>query len=158
MSAELRGAPETGESPVRSAQSYPPLPDDALIVVPVRNIVLFPGMVFPITVGRPKSIAAAQQAVRDQKQVGILLQREHQTVFDKTTLDLSVSDVWFPSENVALVDGGYEITGIHTPWGEALPARRGHLTSVLIKENGKWWIAASRSSIPVTLPYREPQQ
>jgi uncharacterized protein (TIGR02246 family) len=90
--------------------------------------------------------------------VGILLQREHQTVFDKTTIDLSVSDVWFPSENVALVDGGYEITGIHTPWGQELPARRGHLTSVLIRENGRWWIAASRSSIPVTLPYREQKQ
>jgi ATP-dependent Lon protease len=37
--------------------------------------VLFPGMVLPITVGRAKSIAAAQQAVRDQREVGILLQR-----------------------------------------------------------------------------------
>jgi len=55
--------------------SLPPLPADALIIVPVRNVVLFPGMVLPITLGRPKSIAAAQQAVRDQRQVGILLQR-----------------------------------------------------------------------------------
>ena len=53
----------------------PPLPSDALIIVPVRNTVLFPGLVLPITLGRPKSIAAAQQAVRDQRQVGILLQR-----------------------------------------------------------------------------------
>jgi len=53
----------------------PPLPADALIVVPVRNVVLFPGLVLPITLGRPKSVAAAQQAVRDQRQVGILLQR-----------------------------------------------------------------------------------
>jgi ATP-dependent Lon protease len=53
----------------------PPLPPDALIIVPVRNTVLFPGLVLPITLGRPKSVAAAQQAVRDQRQVGILLQR-----------------------------------------------------------------------------------
>ncbi len=53
----------------------PPLPADAIIIVPVRNTVLFPGLVLPITVGRAKSIAAAQQAVRDQKEVGILLQR-----------------------------------------------------------------------------------
>ena len=53
----------------------PPLPPDALIIVPVRNIVLFPGLVLPITVGRPRSIAAAQQAVREQRQVGILMQR-----------------------------------------------------------------------------------
>lgn len=87
--------------------------------------------------------------------VGILLQREHDTVFAKTRLDLSIADVWFPSDNVALVDGGYEITGIHTPYGKELPARRGHLTAVLLQEGGRWWIAASRSSIPVTLPYRE---
>jgi ATP-dependent Lon protease len=55
--------------------TLPPLPADALIIVPVRNTVLFPGMVLPITVGRAKSIAAAQQALRDQREVGILLQR-----------------------------------------------------------------------------------
>jgi ATP-dependent Lon protease len=58
------------------AATLPPLPPDALIIVPVRNTVLFPGLVLPITLGRPKSIAAAQQAVRDQRQVGILLQRD----------------------------------------------------------------------------------
>jgi ATP-dependent Lon protease len=64
-----------------------PLPPDALIVVPVRNTVLFPGMVLPITLGRPKSVAAAQQAVRDQRQVGILLQRAAE-VEDPTAIDM----------------------------------------------------------------------
>jgi ATP-dependent Lon protease len=53
-----------------------PIPADALIIIPVRNTVLFPGVVMPITIGRPKSIAAAQQAVREQRSIGILLQRE----------------------------------------------------------------------------------
>ncbi len=61
---------------VHSEQNLPPLPDDAIIIVPVRNFVLFPGMVMPVTVGRPKSIAAAQQAVREQRPVGILKQRD----------------------------------------------------------------------------------
>ena len=52
------------------------IPSDALIIVPVRNTVLFPGVVMPITIGRPKSIAAAQQAVREQRQIGLLLQRD----------------------------------------------------------------------------------
>ncbi len=65
----------------------PPLPPDALIIVPVRNTVLFPGLVLPITLGRQKSIAAAQQAVRDQRQVGILLQRDAE-VADPTPLDM----------------------------------------------------------------------
>jgi ATP-dependent Lon protease len=52
------------------------IPDDALIIIPVRNIVLFPGVVAPITIARAKSIAAAQQALREQRPVGILLQRD----------------------------------------------------------------------------------
>ena len=53
-----------------------PIPGDALIIVPVRNTVLLPGVVIPITIGRAKSIAAAQQAVREQRPIGILLQRD----------------------------------------------------------------------------------
>ena len=53
-----------------------PLPADAMIVVPVRDLVLFPEMVFPLSVGRPSSIAAIQQAVREQRQIVLLLQRE----------------------------------------------------------------------------------
>ena len=67
--------------------ALPPLPADALIIVPVRNTVLFPGLVLPITLGRPKSIAAAQQAVREQRQVGILLQRSAE-VDDPTSIDM----------------------------------------------------------------------
>jgi ATP-dependent Lon protease len=52
------------------------IPQDALIIVAVRNTVLFPGMIAPITLGQPKAIAAAQQAVREQRQIGILLQRD----------------------------------------------------------------------------------
>ncbi|KAB2911271.1 MAG: endopeptidase La [Hyphomicrobiaceae bacterium] len=63
-------------APGGTAALSPPLPADALIIIPVRNTVLFPGMVLPITVGRPGSVAAAQQAVREQRQVGILLQRD----------------------------------------------------------------------------------
>src|SRR5271156_1862765 len=69
------------------ASTLPPLPADALIIVPVRNTVLFPGLVLPITLGRQKSIAAAQQAVRDQRQVGILMQRDPE-VAEPTAIDM----------------------------------------------------------------------
>src|SRR5579875_2209319 len=58
-----------------SGPPAPALPPDGLIVIPVRNLVLFPGHVVPITIGRPGSIAAAQQALRDQRQIGIVMQR-----------------------------------------------------------------------------------
>jgi ATP-dependent Lon protease len=51
-----------------------PIPEDALIVLPVRNLVLFPGVILPITVGRAKSRAAAQEAARLQRPIGVLLQ------------------------------------------------------------------------------------
>src|SRR5262249_1239419 len=63
------------------------LPSDAVIIVPVRNTVLFPGMVLPISVGRPGSVAAAQQALREQRQIGLLLQRD-QAVDDPRPGDL----------------------------------------------------------------------
>ena len=53
----------------------PPLPPDGLVIVPVRGMVLFPGTVLPITLGRPRSVMAAQRAVREQKPVGIVMQR-----------------------------------------------------------------------------------
>ena len=69
------------------ARNAPPLPPDALVIVPVRKMVLFPGLVAPITVGRPRSIAAAQQAVREQRQIGILIQRDAE-VADPAAIDL----------------------------------------------------------------------
>jgi len=71
----------------RSENQFPPLPADAMIIVPVRNFVLFPGMVMPVTVGRAKSIAAAQQAVREQRPVGILKQRDPE-IADPTAIDM----------------------------------------------------------------------
>jgi ATP-dependent Lon protease len=52
------------------------LPADGVILVPVRNTVLFPGIVAPINIGRPKSIAAAQQAVREERPIGLVMQRD----------------------------------------------------------------------------------
>ena len=47
-----------------------------MIILPVRQAVLFPGMVLPLAIGRPSSIAAAQEAVRSERMVGILLQTD----------------------------------------------------------------------------------
>ena len=52
------------------------VPENALIIVPIRNTVLFPGMILPLTIGRESSILAAQQAVKTDRPVGILLQRD----------------------------------------------------------------------------------
>jgi ATP-dependent Lon protease len=66
------------DKPHDSDQSakHPPLPPDAMIILPVRQMVLFPGVVLPLSIGRPDSIAAAQEALRTERPLGILLQKD----------------------------------------------------------------------------------
>ncbi len=64
----------TNDAAIRAPGASRPLPDDAMIILPVRNIVLFPGLVVPLAVGRERSRAAAQEALRLERPLGILLQ------------------------------------------------------------------------------------
>ena len=70
-------APTPPDSGQQSAAPEPQrvLPDDAMVIVPVRNMVLFPGMIVPVSIGRERSINAAQYAIKTERPVGILLQR-----------------------------------------------------------------------------------
>jgi ATP-dependent Lon protease len=77
----------TGSEGALGAAPSPPLPPDALIIVPVRGLVLFPTTVLPITLGRPRSVLAAQTAVREQKPVGIVMQRNAEMA-DPLPIDL----------------------------------------------------------------------
>jgi len=52
------------------------VPEDVLIVLPVRDLVLFPGVVLPIAIQGARAVAAAQEAVRTQRRVGLLLQKD----------------------------------------------------------------------------------
>jgi ATP-dependent Lon protease len=67
-----------GPAPASGAAALPAIPEDALIIMPVRGMVLFPGLVLPVTLGRERSIAAAQEAVRAGASIGMLLQRDPQ--------------------------------------------------------------------------------
>jgi ATP-dependent Lon protease len=51
------------------------LPDE-LPLLPLRNTVLFPGVVIPITVGRDKSIKAIEESYKTDKLVGVLSQKD----------------------------------------------------------------------------------
>jgi ATP-dependent Lon protease len=57
-------------------EALPPLPQDSIIILPVRQTVLFPGTVLPLAIGRPSSIAAAQEAVRAERSLGVILQTD----------------------------------------------------------------------------------
>jgi ATP-dependent Lon protease len=49
---------------------------DTLPILPLRNTVLFPGVVLPITVGRDKSIKAVNDAYKADKLVGVVAQKD----------------------------------------------------------------------------------
>ena len=49
---------------------------DILALLPLRNTVLFPGVVIPITVGRDKSIKAVNDAYKGNKLIGVLAQKD----------------------------------------------------------------------------------
>lgn len=49
---------------------------DILPLLPLRNTVLFPGVVLPITVGRDKSIKAVNDAYKANKLIGVLAQKD----------------------------------------------------------------------------------
>jgi ATP-dependent Lon protease len=54
----------------------PALPEGVIALVPMRNVVLFPHALVPITVGRAQSIAAVQHAKNTGALLGIVLQRD----------------------------------------------------------------------------------
>src|SRR6202140_5243901 len=70
----MSGANVRNDSVTATDQRHPVIPEDAPITLPVRNMLLFPGVVLPLTIGWPSSIAAAQEAVRSGRKVGLLRQ------------------------------------------------------------------------------------
>ncbi len=49
---------------------------DTLVLVPVTDTVLMPGMVMPLSITRPDAAAALQEAARTQRHITVVLQRE----------------------------------------------------------------------------------
>ena len=70
------GAPGDAAEIAKAAAA---LPDDAVIVMPVRRMVLFPGVTAPIAIGRPGSIAAAQAAAESGRKIAVVMQKEAET-------------------------------------------------------------------------------
>ena len=50
-----------------------------LALLPLRNTVLFPQVVVPLAVGRPKSVKLIEEAVQDEKPIAVLTQRDPET-------------------------------------------------------------------------------
>src|SRR5438034_2010870 len=55
-------------------QGEPKIPD-VLPILPLRNLVLFPGTVVPLSIGRPDSIKLLEENLPQSKIIGVIAQR-----------------------------------------------------------------------------------
>ena len=77
-----------------------------LPILPLRNTVLFPGVVLPITVGRDKSIQAVNEAYKTNKLVGVVAQKDS-NVEDPTVSDLEeIGTIAKVVKLIKMPDGG----------------------------------------------------
>lgn len=80
-----------------------------IILLPLRNTVLFPGVVLPITVGRDKSIKAVNDSYKGDKLIGVVAQKDS-SVEDPTTKDLEgIGTVAKIIKQIKMPDGGTTI-------------------------------------------------
>ena len=85
-----------------------PIPDE-LPLLPLRNTVLFPGVVLPITVGRDKSIKAVNDAYKADKLIGVIAQKDS-TVEEPTVSDLEeIGTIAKIAKLIKMPDGGTTI-------------------------------------------------
>lgn len=52
---------------------------ETIPILPLRNMVLFPGVAMPVVVGRPKSMRLIKEAVRSKSLLGVVCQKEMDT-------------------------------------------------------------------------------
>jgi ATP-dependent Lon protease len=77
-----------------------------LPLLPLRNTVLFPGVVLPITVGRDKSIKAVNEAYKNDKLLGVLAQKDS-SIEDPEVKDLeAIGTVAKIVKLIKMPDGG----------------------------------------------------
>ncbi len=82
---------------------------EQIAILPLRNTVLFPGVVLPITVGRDKSIKAVNDAYQTDKLIGVVAQKDS-NVEDPAVKDLETTGtVAKIVKQIKMPDGGTTI-------------------------------------------------
>ena len=81
----------------------------SLPILPVRNTVLFPGMVVPVTVGRQKSVRLVKKAYKGNRIIGVVAQNSQQKD-EPTPKDLyNIGTVAYIIKMITLPDGNITI-------------------------------------------------
>src|SRR3954452_23037951 len=96
-------------APTPSGTVYP--------VLPLRDIVVFPGMIVPLFVGREKSIKALEEVMKDDKQILLIAQKNAsqddpgpEDIYTIGTLGTVLQLLKLPDDTVkVLVEGGRRV-------------------------------------------------
>jgi len=62
---------------------------DFVPTLPLRDIVIFPGMIVPLFVGRDKSIKALNEVMKTNKKIILVTQKNGETVQNITTFEIT---------------------------------------------------------------------
>ncbi|MGD5408127.1 LON peptidase substrate-binding domain-containing protein, partial [Xanthomonas citri pv. citri] len=82
---------------------------DEISLLPLRNTVLFPGVVLPITVGRDKSIKAVNDAYKATRLIGVVAQKDT-AIEDPAAKDLEqIGTIAKIIKQIKMPDGGTTI-------------------------------------------------
>lgn len=82
---------------------------DELPILPLRNTVLFPGVVIPITAGREKSIKAVNDAYKEHKLIGVVAQKDSNVEEPKADDLAKVGSVARIIKTIRMPDGGLTV-------------------------------------------------
>src|ERR1700709_2559298 len=112
--ADKSEAPDKAASPEISGVPEKLGPGDAMAVLPLRDIVVFPHMIVPLFVGREKSVRALEDVMREDKQILLVTQKNASQddpstadIFDVGTIGTVLQLLKLPDGTVkVLVEGG----------------------------------------------------
>lgn len=86
---------------------------DELSILPIRNAVLFPGVVMPITVGRAKSVKLVKKAYKGNRIIGVLAQRNNMVddptvegLYEVGTIAKIIKMIVLPDGNTTIIIQG----------------------------------------------------
>mgnify|MGYP001591786241 FL=1 len=116
---------------------------DNLPILPLRNTVLFPGVVFPVTVGRDKSIKLINDAYKADKIIGVVTQKDQSIedpnpndIYKTGTLAHILKLLKMPDGNITVIIQGkrkFELTNITSEE----PYLRGDIESITVPKAPK---------------------
>lgn len=82
---------------------------EELSILPLRNTVLFPGMVIPVTVGRQKSIRLVKKAYKGDRIIGVIAQQNQDKAEPASTDLYTVGTMGHIIKMITLPDGNTTI-------------------------------------------------